>query len=65
MWAQIRLCHKMRQILIKTVLLMPHKPYLADFVLGQSRILELDSINSTLSENLPHLMAKSYLDSQI
>ncbi len=35
---------------------MPYKPYLADFVLGQSRILEtksakygLDSINSTLS----------------
>ncbi len=33
---------------------MPYKPYLADFVLGQSRILEpakygLDSTNSTLS----------------
>ncbi len=34
MWSQIRLCHKMRQFLIKSVLLlMLSNAYLADFVL--------------------------------
>ena len=31
MWIQIRLCHKMRQFLIESVLLMLSNPYLADF----------------------------------
>ena len=78
MWAQIRLCHKMRQFPIKTILgrfrpwAVPHpwKGHLKwlsrmrDRLKTKSAKYGLDSINSTLSmRNCLILWQKSYLDS--
>ncbi len=47
LWTQIRLCHKMRQFLIKSVLLMLSNAYLADMVLIASGVQVLWEIASS------------------